>query len=83
MAGNIDAAYFYQAVIQSLEGLVNDVQTAMVKKKLEKPDGKTVEEKKYYISSLPVDVELFFKSGRRALGSGGPAPLASGFYIQG
>lgn len=51
VAGNIDAAYFYQAVVQSLEGLVNDVQAAMVKKKLEKPDGKTVEEKKYYISS--------------------------------
>lgn len=30
VAGNIDAAYFYQAVIQSLEGLVNDVQTAVM-----------------------------------------------------
>ena len=36
----------------------------MVKKKLEKPDGKTVEEKRYYISSLPVDVELFSKAAR-------------------
>ncbi len=36
----------------------------MVKKKLEKPDGKTVEEKRYYISSLPVDVELFSKVAR-------------------
>ncbi|MCI9127879.1 MAG: ISAs1 family transposase [Eubacterium sp.] len=36
----------------------------MVKKKLEKPDGKTVEEKRYYISSLPVDVELFSKAVR-------------------
>ena len=29
MAGNIDAAYFYQAVVQSLERLVNDVQAAI------------------------------------------------------
>ncbi len=29
VAGNIDAAYFYQAVIQSLEELVNDVQAAV------------------------------------------------------
>ncbi len=29
MAGNIDTAYFYQAVVQSLEGLVNDVQAAV------------------------------------------------------
>ncbi len=29
MAGNIDAAYFYQAVIQSMEALVNDVHTAV------------------------------------------------------
>lgn len=36
----------------------------IVKKKLEKPDGKTVEEKRYYISSLPVDVELFSKAAR-------------------
>lgn len=36
----------------------------MVKKKLEKPDGKTIEEKRYYISSLPVDVELFSKAAR-------------------
>lgn len=36
----------------------------MVKKKLEKPDGKTVEEKRYYISSLPADVELFSKAAR-------------------
>ena len=36
----------------------------MVKKKLEKPDGKTVEEKRYYISSLPVDVELFSMAAR-------------------
>ena len=33
-------------------------------KKLEKPNGKTVEEKRYYISSLPVDVELFSKAVR-------------------
>ncbi len=36
----------------------------MVKKKLEKPDGKTTEERRYYISSLPVDVELFSKAAR-------------------
>lgn len=36
----------------------------MVKKELEKPDGKTVEERRYYISSLPVDVELFSKAAR-------------------
>ena len=36
----------------------------MVKKKLEKPDGKTIEERRYYISSLPVDVELFSKAAR-------------------
>ena len=36
----------------------------MVKKKLEKPDGKTMEERRYYISSLPVDVELFSKAAR-------------------
>lgn len=36
----------------------------IVKKKLEKPDGKTVEERRYYISSLPVDVELFSKAVR-------------------
>ena len=29
VAGNIDAAYFYQAVIQSMEALVNDVHTAV------------------------------------------------------
>ena len=29
VAGNIDAAYFYQAVVQSLEELVNDVHTAV------------------------------------------------------
>ncbi|MCI9127880.1 MAG: ISAs1 family transposase [Eubacterium sp.] len=29
VAGNIDAVYFYQAVVQSLEGLVNDVQAAV------------------------------------------------------
>ena len=29
VAGNIDAAYFYQAVIQSMEALVNDVQAAV------------------------------------------------------
>ena len=29
VAGNIDAAYFYQAVIQSLEALVNDIHTAV------------------------------------------------------
>ena len=34
----------------------------MVKKKLEKPDGKTVEERRYYISSLPVDAGLFSKA---------------------
>jgi len=38
--------------------------SGMVKKKLEKPDGKTVEEKRYYISSLPVDVELFSRAAR-------------------
>lgn len=31
---------------------------------MEKADGKTVEEKRYYISSLLVDVELFSKSAR-------------------
>ena len=36
----------------------------MVKKKLEKPDDKTTEERRYYISSLPVDVELFSKAAR-------------------
>ena len=36
----------------------------MVKKKLEKPDGKTTEERRYYISSLPVDAELFSKAAR-------------------
>ncbi len=36
----------------------------MVKKKLEKPDGIIVEERRYYISSLPVDVELFSKAAR-------------------
>ena len=36
----------------------------MVKKKLEKPDVKTVEKKRYYINSLPVDVELFPKAAR-------------------
>lgn len=34
----------------------------MVKKKLKKSDGTTVEERRYYISSLPVDVELFSKN---------------------
>ena len=29
VAGNIDAAYFYQAVIQSMEALVNDIHTAV------------------------------------------------------
>ena len=29
VVGNIDAAYFYQAVIQSIEALVNDVHTAV------------------------------------------------------
>ncbi len=29
VAGNIDAAYFYRAVIQSMEALVNDVHTAV------------------------------------------------------
>ncbi len=36
----------------------------MVKKKLEKPDGKIMEERRYYISSLPVDVGLFSKAAR-------------------
>ena len=36
----------------------------IVKKKLVKPDGKTMEERRYYISSLPVDVELFSKAVR-------------------
>ena len=53
----------------------------MVKKKLEKPDGRTIEERRYYISSLPVDVELFSKAVRGTLGSREQAPLASGFYI--
>ncbi len=53
----------------------------MVKKKLEKPDGIIVEERRYYISSLPVDVELFSKAVRGTLGSREQAPLASGFYI--
>ena len=34
----------------------------MLKKKLEKPDDKTVKEKRYYISSLPVDAGLFLKA---------------------
>ncbi len=29
VAGNIDAAYFYQAVVKSLEELVNDIHTAV------------------------------------------------------
>jgi len=36
----------------------------LVKKKIEKPDGKKVEERRYYISSLPVDVELFSRAAR-------------------
>jgi len=40
------------------------VTFGMVKKKLEKPDGRTTEEKRYYISSLPADVELFSKAAR-------------------
>lgn len=36
----------------------------MVKKKRKKLDGKTEEERRYYISSLLVDVELFSKAGR-------------------
>lgn len=36
----------------------------MVKKKIEKLDGKIVEERRYYISSLPVDVELFSRAAR-------------------
>jgi len=40
----------------------------MIKKKLEKPDGKTAEERRYYISSLPVDVELFSRAASRGTG---------------
>ena len=50
----------------------------MVKKKLEKPDGKTVEEKRYYISSLPVDVELFSKAAR---GTGEWRTSSTGIWI--
>ncbi len=50
----------------------------MVKKKLEKPDGKTIEERRYYISSLPVDVELFSKAAR---GTGEWRTSSTGIWI--
>ena len=54
VAGNIDVAHFYQAVVQSLEKLVNDVHTAVMGQDKEK-------------EILSMDVHLSTKIGHKFL----------------
>ena len=62
VAGNIDAAYFYQAVVQSLEVLVNDVHTAVKGENQEK-------------EILSMDGKESRGSGRAASNNGSIKPL--------
>ena len=62
VAGNIDAAYFYQAVVQSVEVLVNDVHTAVKGENQEK-------------EILSMDVKESRGSGRAGSNNGSIKPL--------